>query len=269
MNLKLLSQHLRMYYSKPEKIKLSLSARLIEAGADFLYLLERGYNRKIALDLVTSRWKLDRLERLALYRGVFDTQTSYSRISKFTKKINKLAIDGFNVISTIHSAVIGDSLILATDHFIRDLSATIRKVKVTPLLVTALVIMLGFVSRLGISDLIVVFDAQVSRSGELVKLTKEMAKFMEVSGTFITSEKTDSLLVALSKEYTIATSDSLLIDRAKNVLDLGGVISGVIAEENIINLKSSIEAKVSELAETFSQRVGTHDEKARNEGQST
>ena len=258
-----------MYCSKSERIKLILSARLIEAGADFLYLLERGYSRKSALDLVTARWGLDRLERLALYRGVFDTLTSYNRILKFCKQPKKLAIDGFNVISTIYSAIVGDNLILATDGFIRDLSATIRKVKVTPLFITALVIVLNYVSRFEIMDLIVVFDAQVSRSGELVKLAREMAKAMGVSGTFITSGRTDSLLAALSAEYTLATSDSLLIDRSKSVLDLGGIVSCAVAEENIINLKSLIEKRVNELAEAFTERVGTYDEKARNESQTS
>lgn len=238
---------------------------MIEGGIDFSFLLERGYNRRAALDIVTARWRLSRLERLALYRGVFDTTTSRTREAKTVRNPTRLAVDGFNVLSTIQSALLGDSLILATDGFVRDLAATLRKIRVTPTLVSALTLALNYVIKLGISELIIVFDAQISKSGELAKFSQGALGRMGLKGTSLTSSRADTLLVSFSEEYTVATSDSLLLDRVGSALDLGGLVSSLVAEENVINLKDPIKSKVSKLAEAFAQGARAYDEEARNE----
>lgn len=253
------------YYSKPNPVKVHLTQKLIEAGVDFLYLLERGYNRDVALNMVTSRWSLSRIERLTLYRGVFDRNTSHERASKLLLHPYRLAIDGFNVLSTIQSALVGDSLIRATDGIVRDLSATVRKVRVTPILASALPLILNYVARLGVSEILIVFDAQVSRSGELSRLAHELIKSLKMEGSSITSSKADSFLISCSNEYAVATSDSLLLDRVAHVIDLGGLISTYVAGENIINLMALIEARVREVAEDVAKGARAHDEKAGDE----
>ncbi|MEM1690104.1 MAG: DUF434 domain-containing protein [Thermofilaceae archaeon] len=253
------------YYSKPNPIRIHLTRRLLEAGVDFLYLLERGYNRDAALNVVTARWNLSRLERLVLYRGVFDRSTSHERASKHLQNPSSLAIDGFNVLSTVQSALVGDSLILATDGFVRDLSATVRKVRVSPVLASALSLMLHYIARLGAHEVFIVFDAQVSRSGELSRLTQELMRNFNLKGSSITSSKADSFLISCSGEYAVATSDSLLLDSVARAIDLGGLISCHIAEENIINLKILIEEGVRRVAESIAERARTYDEKTGDE----
>ncbi|MCX8180609.1 MAG: DUF434 domain-containing protein [Thermofilaceae archaeon] len=245
---------------KPEPLHIYVTPQLLEACVDFFFLLERGYNRKTALDLVTARWNLNKLERLALYRGVFDSATSKKRAAKILRSSpDRLTVDGFNVLSTISSALIGDTLLFATDGFVRDLAAAIRKVEVSRGLISPLVLMLSFLSHLRVREVIIVFDAQVSRSGELVKIVNSLLPSYIPLGEAFTSKQADNSLLSLGKHYTLATSDSVLIDRASSVFDLGGELCWQISGEKIINLRQLVELKVKYLAKSIAERDGTLD----------
>ena len=252
---------------KPEPIELAVTRRLVEAGADFLYLLERGYDRRVALDLVTGRWGLSKLERLALYRSVFDSTTSTARRRKLVRRVpERLAVDGFNVLSTVQAALIGDVLVEATDGFIRDLSATVRKVRVTPILVTALSLTLLYLAKASPQEVLIVFDAQVSRSGELAGAARGLMASLSLNGSALTSRRADAYLSSLSPSYVIATSDSVVVDRALRVMDLGGKVATIVAGEKVINLGALISAKVAEVAEAIAEGASEADEEDGDKG---
>lgn len=248
-----------MHYSDENfsRINLRFSSDLVNAGVDFFWLLERGYNRKMALDTVTARWHLSRVERVALYRTVFDSTTSLMRRRKLKKcKGDMLAVDGFNVLSTVQSALIGDTLLLASDGFVRDLAANIRKVRVSPLLYTSLCVLLMYVYRTVQPDkLIIVFDSQVSRSGEFALLAERLLKKLGLEGTALVDASADNRLIQLREEYAIATSDSVLIDRADVVDDLGGRVASLVAKERIIELGEAILSGVRKVAKDLTERV--------------
>lgn len=248
-----------MYYLSeiPRQINLKLSDHLVNAGIDFFWLLERGYNRKLALDAVTARWGLSRVERLALYRTVFDLATSFARRRKLREcRGEMLAVDGFNVLSTVQSALLGDTLLLASDGFVRDLAATIRKVRVNSLLWTSLYILLMYVRRVvQPEELVIVFDSQVSRSGEFALLVAKLLKRLGLEGTALADARADNYLTQLHKEYIIATSDSVLIDRVDAVDDLGGRVASLIAKERVIELGEAILSGVRKVAKDLTERV--------------
>jgi len=241
---------------KPSPVKLEVTSKLASAAADFFYLLERGYGRKAALDLVTSRWGLSKLERAALYRCVFDSKTSIQRASKIlAKPPEKLAIDGFNVLSTVRSALIGGSLLLATDNLVRDLSASVRRVAVDRTLAAALTVLLSTLSRLNVKEIVVVFDAQVSRSGDFARVVRGLLPSYVEHCEVLVSSRADNSLLALSKSYPVASSDSVLADRVEAIFDAGGLVSSLIAAENVINFKRLLEVEVERVAACLAERV--------------
>src|SRR4030042_993932 len=77
---------------------------LQKAAEDFRYLLNRGYPRKAALELVGNRYQLLSDQRHILHRGVFSNDDSGARRKKrisFKEIRNRdLALDGYNVIIT-------------------------------------------------------------------------------------------------------------------------------------------------------------------------
>src|SRR4030067_2451505 len=99
---------------------------LQKAAEDFRHLLNRGYPRKVTLELVGNRYGLTFDQRLLLHRGVFSDSDSRSRrkrqISVRDLRDQDLAVDGHNVLITIEAGLSGRPLILAHDGFIRDIS---------------------------------------------------------------------------------------------------------------------------------------------------
>ena len=108
---------------------------LEDAAKDLRYLLNRGYPRKVCLELVGNRYRLSFDERHLLHRGVFSELDSKSRLEKRipagrTKNRN-LAIDGYNVLITVEAGLCGRPLVLADDGFTRDISGLSGKFKKT------------------------------------------------------------------------------------------------------------------------------------------
>ncbi|PLJ77304.1 DUF434 domain-containing protein [Infirmifilum sp. SLHALR2] len=220
---------------KTAPIRLSPRRELFEAAADFYYLLNRGYNRKLILDLVTSRYSLSRLERLCLYRSVFSKSVSNLRRAKLVKvgalnEYGKLVIDGFNQVSTVASALIGDTLVASTDGLVRDLAATNRKVTLCPLYVSALYFLLSILSRLFKGDVVIVFDSQVSWSKHFAEIARELCKLQSLNCTALLSNKADLTVVVQAKEgIPVASSDSVIVDRVARVFDLAGELGKIIS----------------------------------------
>ena len=120
---------------KSSLIRTAKSENLQKAAEDFRYLLNRGYPRKAALEIVGNRYGLAFDERHLLHRGVFSDADSESRSKKIISikaiKNKDLAIDGYNVLITVESGLSGRPLIHADDGFVRDISGLSASFKKT------------------------------------------------------------------------------------------------------------------------------------------
>jgi len=218
----------------PPRIRVRPRREVFEAARDFLYLLDRGYGRKAALDLVSSRWRLSRVERLLLYRSIYPLCTALRRRARLVTPGRvagrRVVVDGFNVVSTAASALLGDTLVEGVDGVVRDLAATVRKVKPSPIYYDALIVALAALQRLSPLDAVWVFDSQISMS----------ATFSEIAGRWWRSELSRSadrrVIEVAGQGYIVATSDSVILDRAGSLLDLGGYIARTISPWSIVRL---------------------------------
>ena len=91
---------------------------------DLVFLLDRQYPKKSAIELVGNRYQLDSDERMVLYRGVFDTEGMKERLRKRveTPVTGRVLIDGYNVLITIESYLKGKLVFRSLDTFVRDVS---------------------------------------------------------------------------------------------------------------------------------------------------
>ncbi len=232
-------------YIKPPKIKVYIRPEIREAAKDFFYLLNRGYNRESSLNLISSRYRLSKIERLILYRGVYSREVSKARIKKMEDirkvKRKELIVDSFNVLSTIQSSILGDTLLLCTDGVIRDLSAYVRKVRVGNHLYVSLVILLGTLLAVNPPNIFFIFDSQVSKSAEIASITRKLCQNFGLMCKTVLARRADKTTIMLSRDSTVSSSDSVILDSVKNILDLGGFIANIISPENIINICRWIE----------------------------
>lgn len=202
------------------------SKELEKAAEDFRYLLNRGYPRKAALELVGNRYGLTFDERHLLHRGVFSDADSESRRKRkipIGKVRNRdLAIDGYNVIITIEAGLSGQPLIFGDDGFIRDISGLSGNFKKTKRTDEALQLILEAIKRVMPSQTLVLFDAPISMSGRLAQDVRDLLRKQGLLGDARALKVPEEILIGFPG--VIATSDTAIIDRSKKVVDLAGYI---------------------------------------------
>jgi hypothetical protein len=198
---------------------------LAEAARDFRYLLARGYPRLGALTLVGNRYELHHTARQLLHRGVFAPSEAAARRAKL-RLLSEVAglplgIDGHNVLITLECARRNLPLVAADDGFIRDVGQVSRSFKPSRDTDLVLARLLDYLAAQAWPAPVAVFyDAPLSRSGELARLTKE-------AGAARGLQLTAAAVPVPERELQdfpgpIATSDTALIDARAVVVDLAG-----------------------------------------------
>ena len=210
---------------------------LQEAAEDFRYLLNRGYPRKAALELVGNRYQLTFDQRHLLHRGVFSDADSKSRrkrripIGKVRSR--DLAIDGYNVIITIEAGLSGQPLILGDDGFIRDISGLSGKFKKTEKTEEAFQLILDIVKRVKPLKTLFLFDSPISMSGELAQEVRSLLKKESLLGDARAVKVPEKILIGFPG--IVATSDTAIIDQSKQLVDLPGyILNKRIPSESIL-----------------------------------
>ena len=179
------------------------------AYEDYKYLLNRGYNRKSSLDLVTSRYNLNKKERLLLYRCTHSEEEIRQIRNKIDPYSKKILVDGYNVGITLLSLIYEDEIFLCDDGFYRDLG--LGKRKNDPEIFDALILISEYLVNID-KDFIIFLDSQISKSGELAKKLREKGiKVRLVS-------KADKMLLA--EKEVIASNDFVILSKADKIYDI-------------------------------------------------
>lgn len=204
-----------------------ISEKLQNATSDLKFLLNKNYNKKAALDFVGNHYLLDKEERNYLQRKVYSSKKSQDRRIKIIPlskiKGKPLLIDGYNVLITVESICNADgSIVICDDGVIRDVNAVFGKYKCKENTVNALNSVLALVKIYHPAYVQVFFDTQVSKSGELAKLTNEIIKKHGINGSAHTAPNVDYQLINLSHETdgVVASSDSVIMDKVDYILDI-------------------------------------------------
>ncbi|MBW1990804.1 MAG: DUF434 domain-containing protein [Deltaproteobacteria bacterium] len=201
-------------------------AILKQAAADFRYLLDRGYPRAASLTLVGNRYNLSRTARQMLHRGVFAAVAARARQAKLQhlEEISglALAVDGHNVLITLESALRGRPLVLADDGFVRDVAELSRAFRASRDTELALELLAAYLQRHQPGPVTVLYDAPMSKSGELARHTREVfaATGLAVEARAVPVPEQE----LLGFPGAVATSDTHLIDARDRLVDLAGEI---------------------------------------------
>jgi hypothetical protein len=195
------------------------------AAEDLRYLLERGYGRASAVKFVGDKYTLDNPQRLLLYRCVYPIDSAQAHQGKLIdpSEIGKynFSIDGFNVLWTINSALNGRPIIFSDDHFVRDISIAKGEPSVC-IFYEAIKLVMQAISSLNPIFSSFIFDRPISQSGEISSKVREALAASSLKGSAITSPNADADV--LMTNGIIASSDSIIIDKAIHVFDLGGYV---------------------------------------------
>lgn len=199
---------------------------LQKAAEDFRYLLNRGYPRKISLEMVGNRYQLTYDERHLLHRGVFSEEDSKRRrakkISLSRIRGEDLAIDGYNVIITLEAGLSRLPLVLGDDGFIRDISGLSRNYRFSKRTDRALRLILDVLKRVSPRFTLFLLDAPISKSGELADQIRKRMKKENLPGDAQAIKVPEEILTGFSG--VVATSDTAILDQSEKAVDLAGTL---------------------------------------------
>jgi hypothetical protein len=205
-----------------------IQIRLNNASYDLKFLLNRGYKKRAALNLVADKYLLNKDGRNYLVRKVFSDKKSQDRSLKIVDISNisnkTIFIDGYNVLISVETICNQEygSLIMCDDGVLRDLKAVFGKYKINKTTENALNNIMAILSPHNPACICVIYDSPVSKSGELARITDSIIQIHNLHGTAVTNRSVDFELVKLSKKYNgiVATSDGPVMDKVENVLDI-------------------------------------------------
>jgi hypothetical protein len=218
----------------------SKSKHIQKSAEDFRYLLNRGYPRKAALELVGNRYALTFDERHLLHRGVFSDSDSKSRRKKIIPvtdiKNKDLAVDGHNILITIEAALSGRPLVLADDGFVRDISGLSGSFKQSKTTEKAIQLITNVLKKWKPHKTLFLLDAPISMSGKLAQEFRNKLKREYLPGDALAVKVPEKILIGFPG--VISTSDTAIIDQSRKILDLAGyIIREKIRRKSLLRLK--------------------------------
>jgi hypothetical protein len=197
-----------------------------EAAEDLRFLLNRGYPKDASLQLVGNRYNLNRNGRHLLRRGVFPhapvEERRNKQVSQKELKGTGLAIDGHNCIITLESALKGKPILLADDGFIRDISGVSGGYRQTKETHEALTLIMDLLAKAGPREVLFLFDAPISGSGNLAARIRGLMRERGIQGAASAVKVPERIMAGY--EGIIASSDTAVIDQAEQVFDLAGYL---------------------------------------------
>jgi hypothetical protein len=198
----------------------------LEAAEDLRYLLGKGYPRPGALTFVGNRYQLPKPDREILGRGVYPGAEALARRNKLIGpegvKGRAVGVDGHNVLITMESAILGRDLILCDDGLIRDAAWVSNSYRPSDATDEALDLILDYLDEKGALSIVFFLYGPLRLSGELAA---QIRAVLSGKGLMGRAEAVPAPTAEL-KDFPglTATSNSVLIDRAAEPIDLAGQI---------------------------------------------
>jgi hypothetical protein len=203
-----------------------ISDTLKKAIHSYKILLDLGFTREHSLNLIQTHYNLLSHEKQLLYRTIHPSAHDYQVFKKTffsaTGEADCIAIDFYNTAITMAEALEGHAIYRGSDGFLRDLAKAYgRSRKNNEILQKSALLMLETAHSLGFRKAYLIAEKQVSYSGELMsKLSKEVLPSLAVKTVLTPMVDNMVMDVALKKKCIVASSDTLILERAERVIDL-------------------------------------------------
>ncbi|HWP39657.1 MAG TPA: DUF434 domain-containing protein [Tepidisphaeraceae bacterium] len=213
---------------------------LRQAVAELSWLLSRGYAEPSALKLVGDRHNLTARQRTAVMRCACTDQALHSRLLRQLAAQDiadrPLDVDGYNLLTTIESALSGAVVLIARDTCWRDMASmhgTYRKVDET---IPALRLVGQTLAQLRAGHCNWWLDKPVSNSGRLAQIIRQLAQDHGWPWTVQIVPNPDQVLAG--SDRLIVTADSVVLDRCGRWFNLARqVITTHVPQANLVDLR--------------------------------
>lgn len=206
------------------------------ATLDLSWLLSHGYAPVSALKLVGDRWSLTERQRKAVGRSACSDlareHRMASQVAADAVAGKAIAIDGFNVLTTIEAALGGAVVLICRDTSCRDIAGihgSYRKVAET---LPALDRLAKVLETLKVGPCHWLFDRPVSNSGRIRGVVLEIAAEQSADWFVELVDNPDPILAESSQ--IVATADSAILDSGPRWLNLARIVIETTCPEAMI-----------------------------------
>jgi hypothetical protein len=196
------------------------------AGADLCWLLSRGYAMRSALKLTGDRYFLTERQRAAVMRAACSDESLRARRDREAPagslRGQSLAIDGFNLLTTVEAALGGAIVVVGRDGCYRDLAGvhgSYRKVFET---LPSIQLVGEVAASLGVERCRWLLDSPVSNSGRLKGLLLRGAAERGWDWEVELVMSPDAVLKGAAE--CIVTADAAVLDRCGRWVNLGRAV---------------------------------------------
>jgi hypothetical protein len=196
------------------------------AVGEFSWLLGKGYAPVSALKLVGDRWSLTERQRMAVLRSSCSDEALARRACRRVEPEEvagePVAVDGFNVLTTLEAALGGAVVLVGRDGCLRDIAGvhgTYRKVEETR---PAVALAAETLAALGVAGCTWYLDRPVSNSGRLGTILLDAAAAGGWDWRVEVVNDPDPVLAA--SEAVVASADSVVLDRCGRWLNLARLV---------------------------------------------
>jgi len=191
-----------------------------DAASDIRYLLNRGYPRKGAIKFVCDHYRMDAAGRHILTRVVYSEIVSSERRAKLLgcKQAagSDILIDGFNVLISVECMLQDEPLYMCDDGLVRDTRGVFHNYRQGSVTGQALSEICTEIRDMGAARVLMLFDSQISKSGELAKKSRQHLLSSGITGDAVVSRRVDHDLKSYGR--IVATGDGAVIDAVEKVI---------------------------------------------------
>ncbi len=215
---------------------------------DLIFLLDRRYPKKRAIEIVGNRYRLDGDERKILYRGVFDTRSAERRKAKrcALSQVERILIDGYNVLITLESYLKGKMVFRSLDGYLRDIAGQYGDYTFDDFTKRSVDLIVQFMkaeflkSTRTFNGGELFLDYPVSKSGELAAYLRRVFEKAHLTIEISVVRSPDFLIIegGASKGTAAASSDTVIIDKVSQVFDVPAFIIGEVFRKEVPDLRS-------------------------------
>ena len=245
-------------------------AGLNRAVGDFAWLLSRGYAETSALKLVGDRYALRTRQRTAVLRCTCTDAQAHARVDRRIDlradpdglRGRELAVDGFNVLIAVESAMAGGVILRGRDGAIRDLASVHGSYRRSDQTLAALEAIGERLEVFGPRVVRWFLDRPVSNSGRLKTAIVELAQARGWPWSAELDFNPDRRLVALAPQddsgddsgdesgdehgdpgqVVVATGDAWILDNTARHVDLAAaVIEAAVPDAWLLALGASVD----------------------------
>jgi hypothetical protein len=211
----------------------------LRAAVDELsWLLGRGYSFRAALELVGDRHQLVARQRVAVGRAAASDASAELRLGRalpLPPAVDALAIDGYNLLATVESALTGNVVIVGRDGGYRDLRALSGRFGSPQNLAPALALVAELLDAWAIARVEWLLDRPVSRSAELGRFIAVTLAQRRCAHAVRLCHDPDAELIA--GDLAVVSSDARVLDgAARSVPVAAAVIARFVPEAWLVRL---------------------------------